>query len=302
MAPSAPTPGKSTVSRRPSHLTRQKTPIRREDAENSFAAWWNVDALVEANNNLTPFRKQKYDALNWINADLLLEEDGAEFIADDLFATPAPQPPSSRKQSSIKRKRSSVTHGVPEMSARRASLVKQRDLTLADLTPRSRRISAARTSRVYLREASIGRAKTPFMSPDGQGLTPIVEGHSRQTVESPRIRKTPRPSTGVKAVASPPRARPSAAIQTPPPKTPQRENSTPSATPRSRPRQYRALPQEKEPETRPTPRRKSSPPQAAADESDDEELHRSIPGAFDFKPAPFRSFTEILVSLFCNVY
>lgn len=303
MAPSAPTPGKSVASRRTSHLTRHKTPIRREDtAETSFAAWWNVDALVEANNNLTPFRKQKYDALKWVNADLLLEEDGAEFMADDPFATPAPRPPSARKQSSVKRRRSSTVHGALKMSARRASIVKQRDLTLADLTPRSRRISAAHTNRPYLREASFSRSKTlvsspntpPFAGPFEQ-LTPIVEGPSRQAAESPRIRK-PRPSS-IKVVASPARPRPSTTT-TPAPATPsktlQRENGTPSATPRSRPRQYRVLPQDEEPKTRQESRRNSAvPPQAAPEESEDEELHRSIPGAFDYKPA-HASFTEML--------
>lgn len=129
--------------------------------EPSLAAWWDSDALTTASGLATPYRKQLYEATKWRNADLLFEEDGADFLGDDPFATPAQTAPmGSRRNSkglSSSIRKNAVMNSARKASARRSTLngrqarisniSHQRDLTLADLTPRSRRVSKTHQSR-----------------------------------------------------------------------------------------------------------------------------------------------------------
>ncbi|KAG8809535.1 hypothetical protein FRC17_003396 [Serendipita sp. 399] len=264
-------------------------PEHDDQAETSLAPWWNLDAIISANTNSTPFRKQKYDALKWLNEELLLDEDGAEFLVDDHFATPGPGYQSSKRTTSTKRRRSSMGNSHLRSSSRRTSVVKQRDLTLADLTPRSRRVSAIVRSSATPRRSDFNLSKRPpVSSAKRKSFTPRAQLAAIQE-SSPHFDKTPNLQGIAPSHISP--SKPTTSI------TPlvclsehvQRKGGTPRTTSHQKSR----------PSTGGTPiltlqsRRKSKGRNEASsiapqlDESDDE-LHRSIPGAFDFVPASHR--------------
>lgn len=284
--------------RRPSMRTRVASPTNPADGldESSLAPWWNTERYINSNVNSTPFRKQKYEPLKWANAELLMDEDGEEFLVDDPFATPATiqKPRSVRKGGSAKRRRSSLTN---QLKASTRSLPspgpKQRDLTLADLTPRSRRISGGRANRTPRARVSAGQPRHSLhLSRDGPGfgpLLPIQEDLSRveaSPVQEPLAHGSPlRNLESPRPVARTPTSRKSRRSSQ------QLRNGTyldPNIIIESTPVTVKP----KTPQNSGKSRRKSGRgsivpvqvPITQEEEDDDEELHRSIPGAFDFLP------------------
>ncbi|KAG8799307.1 hypothetical protein FRC16_005407 [Serendipita sp. 398] len=267
-------------------------PEHDDQAETSLAPWWNLDAIIDANSNLTPFRKQKYDALKWLNEELLVDEDGAEFLVDDRFATPGYQ--SVKKVASTKRKRSSLGNSHLKSSSRRTSAAKHGDLTLADLTPRSRRVSAlVRISGTPRRSEVNTSRRPPLSSARRKSFTPRAQLDAIQE-NSPRIDGTFDLHARSPARTGNFKSRTPVTPLSSPSKHAQRKGEATSRT---------ISRQDNQTSTRDISvhtsqlRRKSQgrsevinlvipPPDES---SDDEELHRSIPGAFDFVPARLRT-------------
>lgn len=265
--------------------------------ESSLAAWWNIDKTINLNDNTTPFRKQRYEPIKWANAHLLLEEDGAEFLADDPFATPAPVMKSAKKLSSARKRNGNAAAGYPRSSSL-ALVGSHRDLTLADLTPRSRRLSGfraktpqrSRTSEPNIRPLGFAFNGPPFAPNPHHGLE-VIHEHNYRQMASPSL-PVFRPLTPERLPAS----QQSAAT---PQRTHRRQSdaspikavaSMCTPTRKSRPSETQTSvesPKQKRKSGRPSipSTELSQPTQALAREesgSDDEDLHKSIPGAFDF--------------------
>lgn len=288
----------SKYTRQISNPTRPKTPVRSTKPtddldETSLAAWWNMDKTINLNNNTTPFRKQKYEPIRWANEHLLLDEDGGEFLADDPFATPAPVLKSTKRLSSV-RKRNSGASIAHSKTASRLSVSSHRDLTLADLTPRSRRLSGfraqstkkSRTSNASARPLQLSFNGPPFAQNPNHDLEVIEEQYSRLNISPapsafnhhnlptpkrvPDSPATPRYSREAQLNASP--------IKTPVfTRTPTRHQ--PSS---SKPKAVVDSIKQKRKSGRPSIPVAGNVQPVQVDESDDEELHKSIPGAFDF--------------------
>lgn len=256
--------------------SRPKTPVTESLDESSLAAWWNIDKTMKLPNNSTPFRKQRYEPLQWANAHLLLDEDGADFLADDPFATPAPSRRLSlgaKKQSSARKRTSNVASGYPR--AGRSSTGSHRDLTLADLTPRSRRLSGFRTK-------SVQRSR---VSDAGTNIRPL-----RLSFNGPAFALSPRQDLQ----AIPEQHSPSPLLAAFRPLTPEKLSparnhsvspSKPAGRTPTRPRQSEPRSISARDATKQKRKSRSSIPTVQPTEnedSDDEELHKSIPGAFDF--------------------
>ena len=281
--------------------TRPRTPRRSEVAdgleESSLAVWWDLDKTINLNNNTTPFRKQQYEPLKWANAHLLLDEDGGEFLADDPFATPAPVVKSAKKAISA-RKRGSNGAGGHSRRSSRMSVASHRTLTLADLTPKSRRLSGFRSKTPQRPKSSDPNARSfrlSFNDPaptqtSHRNLEVIEEHQSRQKCSpllspfrplTPKYLLQPRSSPVTPqhirrrhSNASPIKAVTPAIIHDPPPSGIRDSvDDTEQGIERAKVGVLTVGPSE--------PIRDI--PDDGADE-EDEDLHKSIPGAFDFVP------------------
>lgn len=297
----------STYTRRMTAKTRPKTPEHVTDGldESSLAPWWNTERYINSNTNNTPFRKQKYEPLKWANADLLLDEDGADFLVDDPYATPISRPQSVRKTASIRRRKSSLKSAQMRSSLSHTS-PSQRPLTLADLTPRSRRISSSRVNRTP-RRSSASNARALQLSANGPGFGPDIPSQALQPIQEATTQQEATPLLDPSL-----------------PTTPQRDPKSPLPPPTSRKSRHSATfnldinvqktdlqpllekpvplltpttpvintyPQSDEKSARKrrkggrnstVPSNTANPTNLQDEDDDDEELHRSIPGAFDF--------------------
>jgi hypothetical protein len=300
MAYDASPPIISKYTRQAAFDSRPRTPgasrVTDDLDESSLAAWWNIDKTINLNNNTTPFRKQRYEPIKWANAHLLLDEDGAEFLADDPFATPAPVLKSAKKPSSARKRNSNAAAGYPRSSSR-ASAGSHRDLTLADLTPRSRRLSGfraktpqrSRTSEPNVRPLRLSFTGAAFAPNPHHDLEVIQEHNSRQLISPllPAFRPlTPERVPASQLSPATPQRTHQGQLNTSPTKT---VASIRTPTRQSRPSETRSAEGTKQ-------KRKSgrpSIPSAGAlqptqntirgeSDGEDEELHKSIPGAFDF--------------------
>ncbi|PVF97057.1 hypothetical protein CPB86DRAFT_472008 [Serendipita vermifera] len=315
----------STQNSRKSLQRRPETPKRRgpDLTETSLAAWWNIDQAVSLNTNTTPFRRQQYEPLKWANAHLLMDEDGADFLIDDPYATPIPQPPSSKNIMNNKRRRSSVGASRLKASNRVSSAHKHRDLTLAELTPRSERRFRSRTSltpRLIHLEASSKKGKqlpkTPVPSSFLQGRQPdlhvIDEVEYLEPVDmSPcaKVRNVARAeerSTPVRRRRSSQGTARKPSLETNINPVEVSRGKSPKFIQSQTPVSSSALPvaQLAIQETESLSRNSSATyvettetiEQAEDDEDDDEQLHRSIPGAFDFVPAQMAAYEPLLAN------
>jgi hypothetical protein len=301
MAYDASPPIISKYTRQAAFDSRPRTPgasrVTDDLEESSLAAWWNIDKTINLNNNTTPFRKQRYEPIKWANAHLLLDEDGAEFLADDPFATPAPVQKSVKKQSSARKRNSNAAAGYPRSSGR-ASTGSHRDLTLADLTPRSRRLSGFRTKTPQRSRTSEPNVRPLRLSFNGAAFAPnphhdleVIQEHNSRQIISPLLPAF-RPLT-------PERVPESQASPATPQRTHRRQSdaspiktvtSIRTPTRQSRPSELQSAadsPMQKRKSGRPSiPSAGSLQPTQSTTRSesdgDDEELHKSIPGAFDF--------------------
>lgn len=275
--------------RRTSGHARAATPADDGLDETSLAPWWNTDRYINSNINSTPFRKQKYEPLKWAGADLLMDEDGEEFLVDDPFATPATAQ-KGRNVGSAKRRRSSLAtelkaslNGLPSPSP----ALRQRNLTLADLTPKSRRISqGGRTNRTP-RRSSAGKGRSLRLSKDGPGFGPLLSIQEDLSRVDPSPAREPFGQEASKGAFQSPRPD---TVRTPVSRKPRRSSKgvkhdvptafTPTAV---TPVADTSKAAEKSGQSRRKSHRSSAVPfTVPTEDDDDEELHRSIPGAFDF--------------------
>ena len=300
MAYDASPPIISKYTRQAAFDSRPRTPgasrVTDDLDESSLAAWWNIDKTINLNNNTTPFRKQRYEPIKWANAHLLLDEDGAEFLADDPFATPAHVPKSAKKPSSARKRNSNAAAGYPRSSSR-ASAGSHRDLTLADLTPRSRRLSGFRTKtpqRSRTSEPNVRPLRLSFNSaafaPNPHHDLEVIQEHNSRQIISPLLPAF-RPLTPERVPAS--QLSPAT-----PQRTHQRQlNASPikTVTPTRTPMRQSRTSEPRSTAEGTKQKRKTGRPSIPSvgplqhiqnitrnESDDDEELHKSIPGAFDF--------------------
>jgi hypothetical protein len=218
-----------------------------------------------------------------------MDEDGEEFLVDDPFATPATAQ-KGRNIGSAKRRRSSLAtelkaslNGLPSPSP----ALRQRNLTLADLTPKSRRISqGGRTNRTP-RRVSAGKGRSLRLSKDGPGFGPLLPIQEDLSRVDPSPAREPFGQETPKGILQSPRPD---TVRTPVSRKPRRSSKgvkhdvpiafTPAAV---MPVADTSKAAEKSGQSRRKSRRSSVVPFTGPTEGDgDEELHRSIPGAFDF--------------------
>jgi hypothetical protein len=257
-----------------------------------------------------------------------MDEDGADFLVDDPFATPVPQASSRKGIINSKRRRSSVATPRGKVANRVSSAHKHRDLTLAELTPRSERRFRSRASltpRLVRLETSSKKSKrlpkTPipssFHQSKQQDLHVIDEVEYLEPVDMspcPKVRNIGRTEERSSPI---PRRRSSQGtarkplleqtnithVESPPGKSP-RVLPTSAPVPLSaRPSRQFTLKEKQDSESL---SRNSSATYVAStepnervdddDDDDDEQLHRSIPGAFDFVPVQKTAYEPLLVS------